>query len=124
MLHVVNRRFWLPFLGLLDGIIANSRATFARAERAGIASERIQMIHAGVTIREIEPEARSRFRSAYGVGHRAMSLSVGRLTRRKGLKHFVTQVLPRIVQKKPTACLYIVGDVPKGAPMAEVKTPQ
>jgi phosphatidylinositol alpha-1,6-mannosyltransferase len=38
--------------------------------------------------------------------------------------HFVARVLPTIVRKKPTACLYIVGDVPRGALMAEAEEPE
>jgi phosphatidylinositol alpha-1,6-mannosyltransferase len=122
--RAVYRWLWLPCLRLLDGIIVNSRATFAIAERTGIASERIRLVHPGVTMLEPDARAASWFRSAYGVGDRPMLLSVGRLTRRKGLMHFVARVLPRIVRKKPTACLYIVGDVPRGALMAEAEEPE
>jgi len=122
--HAVYRSIWLPCVRMLDGIIANSRATSAMAQQVGVGSEHVQVVHPGVTIPGPQPGAGVWFRSTYGVGERPMLLSVGRLTRRKGLLHFVSRVLPRIVREKPAACLYIVGDLPKGALMAEAEEPE
>jgi phosphatidylinositol alpha-1,6-mannosyltransferase len=52
-----------------------------------------------------------------------MLLSVGRLSARKGLREFVAQALPRVVEARPDAMLLIVGDVPSQALHAEAQTP-
>jgi phosphatidylinositol alpha-1,6-mannosyltransferase len=53
-----------------------------------------------------------------------MLLSVGRLTQRKGLREFVSEVLPRIVAEIPNAMLVVIGDVPHQALHAEGQTPE
>jgi phosphatidylinositol alpha-1,6-mannosyltransferase len=122
--HAAYRLIWLPYVRLLDGVVANSRATSKIAEQVGVASERIRVVHPGVTMPEPLDGAGGWFRSTYGVGERPMLLSVGRLTRRKGLTHFVSRVLPRIAREKPNVCLCIVGDVPKGALIAQAEAPE
>ena len=49
---------------------------------------------------------------------------MGRLSRRKGLREFVTDVLPRIVAIRPDVMLLIVGDAPKQALHAKPQTPK
>ncbi|MDR2626301.1 MAG: glycosyltransferase, partial [Zoogloeaceae bacterium] len=50
--HPVYRALWLPLMKRLDGLIANSHATQALAEKIGVAPERITIVHPGVTLPE------------------------------------------------------------------------
>jgi phosphatidyl-myo-inositol dimannoside synthase len=61
-----------------------------------------------------ESEARA-FRERIGAGSRPILLSVGRLTRRKGIAEFVDHALPRIVGQCPDALLVIIGHEPSQA---------
>lgn len=121
--HPVYQRIWMPLLRRLDGIIANSRATAELARQAGIAAERIHIVHPGVTLPTTDSHARVRFRAAHQLGDAPVLLSVGRLTQRKGLHEFVADVLPMIAAAKPDVRLVIVGDAPTHALYAEIQTP-
>jgi phosphatidylinositol alpha-1,6-mannosyltransferase len=124
--HPLYRCLWLPFLRRMDHVIANSRATSKLAEQAGVNPARITILHPGVDfaqdLRDPDPEAA--LRVEYALGDRPILLSVGRLTQRKGLREFVSNALPSIVERFPDAMLVVVGDVPVHSLYAEVQTPQ
>lgn len=122
--HIAYRTAWIPALRRIDQIIANSSATRQLALDRGIRPERIHVIHPGVTMPEPDPAARARFRNRYGLSDRPVLLSVGRLTTRKGLREFVADVLPRLVQRYPSLVLVIIGDAPTDALHAQVQTPE
>lgn len=123
--HPLYRAAWHPALRRIDRIIANSSASARLAEQIGIARDRIAVVHPGVEIPELDPTARARFRSRHGLREGApVLLSVGRLTTRKGLREFVSDVLPSIVSTHPDAVLLIVGDVPAHALFAQAQTPE
>ena len=122
--HPVYRALWLPALRRMDRVIANSRATAALAERAGVPCAHIGIVHPGVDLPQPDPLARARFRARHALGDAAVLLSVGRLTARKGLREFVAEVLPRILARRPDVQLLIVGDVPAQALFAEAQTPE
>ena len=121
--HPVYRTVWGPFFRRLDGLIVNSRATRTLALGIGVPAARIHLIHPGVTLPDLDPRAGEQFRDQYGLDDRPLMLSVGRLTRRKGLVPFVRDVLPLVVSAEPTVCLLIVGDVPRGALAAHAVSP-
>ena len=121
--HPLYRALWLPALRRMDCVIANSRATAALAERAGVPRQRIGIVHPGVALPQPDPQARARFRARHGLGEVPLLLSVGRLTARKGLAEFVSEVLPRIVAQRPDVELVIVGDAPADALYAQTQTP-
>lgn len=116
------RAFWHPALRRVDRLIANSQATAALAADLGIPKTRIAVIPPGVTLPTLDPAARRRFRKKHGLGQRPLLLSVGRLTARKGVREFVTDVLPHIVAKRPEICFLIVGDTPDLALHARAQT--
>lgn len=118
------RALWLPGLRRLDGVIANSRATAALARGVGLDERRIGIVHPGVSLSRRDPAARARFRAAHGLGDAPVLLSVGRLTERKGLREFVVQVLPRVVDRFPQARLVVVGDAPSQSLFARAQTPR
>lgn len=119
--HPLYRALWLPAIRRMDHVIANSRATARLAADAGVASSRIAIVHPGVDIPARPPDEGtvSHFRSEQGLADAAVLLSVGRLTRRKGLREFVTGVLPQIVAARPDVVLLVVGEAPRQALHAE-----
>ncbi len=123
--HPVYRALWHPLLRRMDRVIANSRATASLARSLGIASQRVTIVHPGTELPQADAQARLRFRLRHGLDAEApLLLSVGRLTERKGLRQFVAEVLPRIVQQHPGAVLAVVGDAPEHALYAQAQSPR
>lgn len=121
--HPVYRTLWFPALRRMDRIIANSEATRALAVTAGIDAERICIVHPGVQLPALpDAETVQHFRAEHGLADWPLLLSVGRLSSRKGMREFVMQALPRIVQAIPQATLLIVGDAPNDALHAGAQT--
>ncbi len=114
--HSVYRALWHPVLRRMHRVVANSSATASLACGLGIDPQRVSVVHPGADSPEFDGQARERFRTAHGFGaDSSVLLSVGRLTERKGLREFVAEVLPRIVQRRPEVVLAIVGDAPMHA---------
>ncbi len=113
--HPIYRLGWRPFLRRMDRIIANSRHTAGLARSAGVAPAHIGIVHPGVALPVLDPQARARFRTRHGLGEAPLLLSVGRLTARKGLAEFVADVLPRVVAAYPEVRLVVIGDEPADA---------
>lgn len=106
----VYRMLWLPALRRLDFAWANSHNTARLASEAGVAGGRIRVIHPAVEATAVEPAEAGATRSRLGLGDGPLLVSVGRLTRRKGLAGFVRDVLPRVLAARPAARLLVVGD--------------
>jgi phosphatidylinositol alpha-1,6-mannosyltransferase len=108
----IYQALWIPALLRADHIIANSHATAELAIQVGARAERIGIVHPGVSVpEELQREAASgRFRQKHGLPSSPVLLSVGRLTRRKGLREFITDVLPQVAKSRPGVLLLIVGD--------------
>jgi phosphatidylinositol alpha-1,6-mannosyltransferase len=106
----VYQRLWLPFIRRCDLALVNSRHTAGLAAERGIAAERIKILHPGTRIPSLDPGAAVEFRRRHGLESRALLLSVGRLTRRKGLAEFVAKALPAIVEQRPDAMLAVIGE--------------
>jgi phosphatidylinositol alpha-1,6-mannosyltransferase len=107
--------FWLPAIRACDGFLAISQYTKSLALSKGISEERLRIVHPGVDIPPVDAQAASRFRSEFGLGERPIILSVGRLTRRKGLIEFIENSMPDIVRAFPDAVLVVVGGEPADA---------
>lgn len=105
----VYQRLWLPFIRRCDLAIVNSRHTRELALAKGISPGKIAILNPGATVPVLDPECAASFRRSTGLGSHPILLSVGRLTRRKGLAEFVELALPVIVSRHPTALLVIVG---------------
>ena len=122
--HPAYRTVWHPAIRRMDGVIANSQPTAELARNLGVAAEKIRIVHPGVTLPTApqSPAALQDFRQRHQLGNKRLLLSVGRLTTRKGLREFVQQALPAIVQAAPDTLLAIVGDAPADSLHASVQT--
>lgn len=123
--HPIYRVLWLPFVRKMDRLVANSRATAELAIRAGVAADKVGLVHPGAELPASEPDAQvlARLRAKHALGGRPVLLSVGRLSTRKGLCEFVSLGLPRIAAAHPDVLLLIVGDAPADALHAQAQTP-
>jgi phosphatidylinositol alpha-1,6-mannosyltransferase len=108
----IYRRLWLPFIRRCDICIANSANTARLAREAGVVSERIVIVHPGVTLPAgpVDAVAVEAFRASKGWHGRRVLLCVGRMTERKGLLDFVRDVLPRLLANDPSILLAVIGD--------------
>lgn len=106
----VYRRLWLPFIRRADLILVNSAHTAGLAQGVGVDSDRIRVLHPGTEMPVLDRQAGTALRSKLEFGDAPLLLSVGRLTRRKGLAEFVQHALPRILEQRPSTLLVIIGE--------------
>lgn len=108
---------WTPTFKKMDHIIVNSTPTKKLAFAVGVAEKKISIVYPGVRLPEQPQSAEdiTAFKQQHGLEDKKILLSVGRLTTRKGLKEFVEQALPKIVQAEPKTVLVIVGEAPKNS---------
>jgi len=106
--------FWRPFFRHFDRVLVNSEFTKSLAEKAGIGSSKIVVLHPGVDLPDMKVSQQKReiFRNRYNLGKDPLMLYVGRITSRKGLTVFVKDILPRIIKIFPKAKLMVIGDNP------------
>lgn len=110
---VPNRLYqtaWLPFLRRCELVLVNSANTARLARAAGIPAARIAVLHPGTDVPAADPGARARFRALHGLPEQRILLSVGRLTRRKGLAEFVARSLPALVGADASIMLVVIGE--------------
>jgi phosphatidylinositol alpha-1,6-mannosyltransferase len=100
---------WLPFIRRFDIVFANSANTRRLAIEAGVPAGRISILHPGTGVPALDAAAGEAFRHERGFGRQPLLLSVGRLTRRKGLAEFVAGALPAIVAARPDTLLIVIG---------------
>ncbi|MFT4268154.1 MAG: glycosyltransferase family 4 protein [Xenophilus sp.] len=115
--HPIYRMLWLPFIRHMDSCIVNSEPTRQLALNAGVKAEKMRTVHPGVSL-PAQPQAAQAieaFKNRHGLAGKTILLSVGRLSRRKGLLEFVQQALPLIVRERPDAVLAVIGAAPKDA---------
>jgi len=118
--HLVYRLVWLRFIASADVVLVNSAATQHLALAAGVDKDRIWVVHPGVELPTAHHGRANR--SRFQIGNGKLLLSVGRLTRRKGILEFVTGALPIIVKRFPEVRFVIVGDVPAHALAASAQS--
>lgn len=90
-------------------VLPISRATAERLEQAGVPSHHCTIIPPGVDVEKFEEYLASSRRKDRWPG-REVLLTVGRLVRRKGVLEFVENALPRLVRRRPSILLAVVGD--------------
>lgn len=115
---------WTPTFKKIDRIIVNSTPTKKLAFAAGVPEKKISIVYPGVSLPEQPQPATTiaAFKQQHGLQDKKILLSVGRLTTRKGLKEFVEQALPTIVQHVPEVMLVVVGEAPKNSLGAGIQT--
>lgn len=106
--HPLYQALWVPSIRRIHQCFCNSRATAALAVSSGIESGKIETIFPGVDTTRLPPSGQFGYR--HGIADRKIMLSVGRLTRRKGLDLFIEKAMPSIVSRVPNAMLVIIGD--------------
>ncbi len=113
----IYQRVFLPVIRRADAWLANSRSTAQLAIIAGLDPKRVHILHPGVEVPKALPseEAVQDWRRRHALGDRPLLLSVGRLTKRKGLREFVLNALPTVLASCPQALLVVVGEEPHAA---------
>lgn len=106
----IYQMFWPRFIRYCDLIMVNSSSTASLAIGKVVDPRRIEVLHPGTSIPVLDSDSRARFRALIDAGSEPILLSVGRLTKRKGLAEFVAQALPAILVAFPGTRLIIVGE--------------
>lgn len=101
---------WIPMIGRCDLALVNSRNTAKLAQEHGISQKKIRILHPGTDLPTVNPASARIFRGRFGLEDRPLLLSVGRLTRRKGLAEFILHAMPLVVSHFPDVRLVIVGE--------------
>lgn len=122
--HGLYRKLWRPTFKKLDQIIVNSTPTQTLAIAAGVNQSNTSIVYPGVSLPEAPQPAESItvFKEQHGLIGKKILLSVGRLTTRKGLREFVEQALPAIVQAEPDTVLVVIGEAPKNSLGASIQS--
>lgn len=110
--NAIYKAAWLPSIRRMDRVIANSRFTARLCVEAGVDSERVGIVHPGVTMPpplDGEDGRARAFRERHELGDGPCLLSIGRMTARKGLREFVSVVLPKVAARHPGVRLVVVG---------------
>lgn len=126
--HPLYRRFWLPAIRSMDLVVVNSSATRLLAIENGVSEPRIRLIHPGVALPKQNQTSVAitgdEFRRTHNLGAGPILLSVGRLTTRKGMLEFVSDVLPLVAAACPSVQLVIIGDKANSALAANSQSPE
>lgn len=109
----VYQSLFVPCFRRLHTVLTNSRNTADLAVAAGVPRDRIEVIHPGTGLPEVERElAAARFRKRHAIEARHVLLFVGRVTPRKGLRGFLEHSLPGLLEAEPDSCVVVVGEHP------------
>lgn len=106
---IIYQHLWLPFIRAADLVLVNSGNTAGLAQGRGVRAERVRVLHPGTNLPDLDAGAGAVFRRKHDLGAAPVLLSVGRLTRRKGLAEFVARALPAIIAQRPDARLVVIG---------------
>jgi len=111
--RVLYQLLCVRWLRRCDGIVANSRFTASLAEQKKVPPDSICVIPPGLHPGQFVLDEAQYERETLGLGGKKVILYAGRLARRKGVKEFIENALPRIVAEVQETCFVIVGDNPK-----------
>lgn len=115
--NIIYQRVFLSTIRRCDAALVNSRYTATLARDIGVSSEKVHLMHPAVAFQEVEHNSgKDELRKLIGINEKTVVLlSVGRLTRRKGIVEFIEKVMPKLVRKYHDLKLLIVGEEPKQA---------
>jgi glycosyltransferase involved in cell wall biosynthesis len=103
----------------MDRIICVSSYTRQQCIRRGIPPARCEVIPNGVNVVEFVDQYTAQgmrniqARAGHMLRGRKVLLTVGRLIERKGVVHFLTDVMPRILAHRQDICYLIIGEGPQ-----------
>ena len=119
--HPIYRALWHPAIRGMDTVIVNSKPTANLAVNIGVDGVALHIVHPGVGVPATSQSEQvlQEFRRRHGLEDGPVLLSIGRLTTRKGLREFVQQALPIIVEAHPDLTLVVIGDAPANALQAK-----
>lgn len=106
-------------LGRMDKIICVSSYTRQQCIKRGVPASLCEVIPNGVNLPEFAdkytPQGMRNLQSAAAncLRGRKVLLTVGRLIERKGVVHFLTDVMPRILAQRRDICYLIIGEGPQ-----------
>lgn len=109
----------LRCLKRMDKIICVSSYTRKQCVRRGVPATLCEVIPNGVNMTEFADSYTSQgmrnLQSKAGkcIRGRKVLLTVGRLIERKGVVHFLTEIMPRLLAKRDDICYLIVGEGPQ-----------
>src|SRR5438477_5981566 len=117
-----NRMYqWLipKCLRRMDKIICVSSYTRTQCIRRGVPSSLCEVIPNGVNMPEFADQFTSggmrnlQMHAGRMIRSRKVLLTVGRLIERKGVVHFLTEIMPRLLAQRRDICYLIVGEGPQ-----------
>jgi phosphatidylinositol alpha-1,6-mannosyltransferase len=107
------QRLCVRWIRYCDRIIANSAYTASLATDKGARRNQVSVISPGVhPERFAGPVNVQAIKKEFGLEGKRVVLFVGRLAKRKGVKEFIQESLPKIAERVPAACLAIIGGNP------------
>ncbi|WP_169843795.1 glycosyltransferase family 4 protein [Halioglobus japonicus] len=114
---VVNSKpyqwLFLPSIRNADHLIANSENTRQLATGRGVQPARITVINPGTDLPSgLDEEQIAAFRERHAIPFERYLLFAGRLTKRKGLSHFLRHGLPRVLEATKGVGMLVVGENP------------
>jgi phosphatidylinositol alpha-1,6-mannosyltransferase len=110
---IIYQALCVRWLKYCNAVFANSNYTGALAAERGVSRESLCVIPLGVDAARFAPVSNSEeLKVEFCLQGRRVVLFVGRLARRKGVKEFVQNSLPVIVQEFPQACFVVAGGNP------------
>lgn len=112
---ILYQSLWLAAIRRCDGYLPISRHTRELAIAKGASADRMEIVNPGVDPDLGGISDGANFRASHELRNRPVLLSVGRLTRRKGLVEFVENCMPAIVSRYPDVALVVIGGEPSNA---------
>lgn len=107
--HPLYQALFMRALRFSDLVVANSHYTAGLAKQKGI--ERVTVLHPGAAV-DLPPPDTEAFLKQQRLNP-GFLLSVGRLTPRKGVAHFIQHILPKLIETQPDLHYVVVGEAPQ-----------
>lgn len=110
----IYNKLWVPFIRSANQVIANSSPTYDICVSKGVDSNKLSIIHPGVSYPPRPKNHRlvEQLINQYQLEGKKILISVGRLTQRKGLNEFIDCSLSKVVANIPNVVLVVIGDTP------------
>jgi phosphatidylinositol alpha-1,6-mannosyltransferase len=115
--HALYRLWFRVLARRCDAYVCISAHTASLAAAAGIARERLHVVPVGVTA--VPPDPLPADDSWTWPSAAPLLVTVGRLVERKGVRWFVDEVLPPLVERVPDLHYAIAGSGPEDMPIRE-----